>query len=183
MGINKKGMTTLGLLLIIFVALAIIIIMVVLSYAMGIVDNVFSQIDFTIGNNSFNETYQETLQPGLLIMETTFPAIISTGVLLGMVIGLVIVGYSVKKMNRLWILVDIFIIIVAEILAVIIRDSFVSFISSNPAFLSIAQTTLSGGAKYIVNLPIIIPTIGVLVMLATYFLTKEKEESDFEAIE
>lgn len=176
---NKRGQgLTLGLIAIIVFALILMIILGIGSFSFGLVDEQFSQLNFTIGNISFAEEYQNTLQPGIVSLETTVPQIISVAVLFGMVILMLIVGYNAKKIDQLWILFDIFIIIGAEIIAVAIRASFVSFMNNIPGLLTVYSTTLSGGAKFILNLPTIVPTLGVLVMIATYFTNEKKEEPE-----
>ena len=159
-------------------ALVLMIVLVVASWGFGLVDDNLSTLNFNIGNTSFNETYQNTLQPGLNFMETTVPQIISLGVLMGMIICLMIVGHLTKKVGRLWILFDIGIIIVAEVLAASVSSAFTSFINSDPQILAVASTNLSAGSKFIMNLPIIVPFAGMLIMLATHLLVKEKVKEE-----
>ncbi len=173
---NKKGLATFGLILVIIVALILMIFIVMLSFAMGTADQVLSQLNGTIGNTSIAETYQNTLKGGIVAMETTVPQIISTGVLLGMILGMLIVGFNIKKIHQIWMAVDIVIIIIAEALASLVTTNFIVYISSNEAFTEIARYTLPQAAKFVLNLPILVPTIGVVVMLVTYFTTKAKEE-------
>lgn len=175
---DKRGITSLGILFIIVFALLALVIIGVLTYAMGIADSLFSQIDGTIGNTSINETYQETLGVGINAMKTTFPTILSIAILLGMVLVLVFIAYKNKKTGRLWILFDIIIIIIAEILAVLVKQGFTSYINLSPEMLAVFRDTLTGASKFMFNLPIIIPTVGALVMLLTHFITKEKEEEE-----
>lgn len=173
---DKKGLTTLGLFLVVIVALVLMIFIVMLSFAMGTADTVLSQLNGSIGNTSIQETYQNTLQGGIVAMETTVPQIVSTGVLLGMIIGMLIVGFNVKKLHQIWMAVDIMIIVAAEALASLVTTNFIVYIQSNEAFTAIARDTLPQATKFILNLPILVPTIGVVVMIVTYFTTKEKEE-------
>ena len=175
---NKRGFTTLTLIGVIFISLVMMIILGVVIQGFSVADSVFSQIDFNITENiSFNETYQETLGPGLTAVTTTVPQLISTGILLGMILCMMIVAYSTERKNSLWLMLDIAIIIVAEMGAVLVKDSFTSFINSSPEMLEIFSTTLSVGSKYILNLPIIVPVLGVLVMIVTQIIGKKKEEA------
>lgn len=173
---NKRGLATISLILVIVVGFFLVVFLTILSYSMGAVDGSLSQLDGNIGNDSLQEVYGDTLQLGVISMETTFPQIISISVLLGMVISMVVVGYNIKNLNQIWILVDIFILIVAEALAVLIKSLFTSYMNSNEAFLGILRDTLPFAAKFILNLPILVPTIGVVIMIATYFVAKDKEE-------
>jgi len=176
MDLNKKGVTTVMLIVFVFVGLILLVVLGIGVYGFNLVDDTFSQIDFNISNTSFQETYNQTLQPGIEAMTTTVPVLISTGVLLGFILVMMIAGYSVKRINKLWILLDVFIIIVAEVIAVIISSSFRTFMNSSPELLSIFSNTLSAGSRYVLNLPIIVPILGGLVMLMTYLTVKEKED-------
>lgn len=180
---NKRGFITLTLIGVIFISLVLMVILGVTIYGFTIADNAFSQIEIDFGNNiTFNDTYSETLQPGITSIKTTVPQTISIGILLGMILCMMIVAFSAKRVGRLWIMLDIVVIIIAELGAVAIISSFTSFINSNPVYLQIFSTTLSVGSKFILNLHIIVPTVGVLVMLATYVTNireKEGEEREF----
>lgn len=176
---NKKGFTTITLIFMIFAGFALIFILGIQIYAFDLVDDSLSDIDIQLGNISFNETYEQMLQPGIIAMKTTMPRTIGIGTLLGMVIVMVIIGYKSKKIDSLWITLDILIIIIAEIISVVVRDSFTTFINSSPEFLAIFSNEIPLASKFILNLPIIVPTVGVLIIVATYFITKEPEQDVF----
>lgn len=174
---NKRGFTTLTLLGVIFISFVVMVILGVMIYGASIVDNSFSLIEIDFGNNiTFSEVYAETLQPGLTAAKTTMPTTMSTGILLGMILCMMIVAYNTKRIGRLWLVLDIAIIIIAEMAAVLVISSFTTFINSSPELLQIFSTTLSTGSKYILNLHIIVPTIGVIVMIVTHIIGKTKEE-------
>jgi hypothetical protein len=174
---NKKGFSTLMLFVFVIVGIVLLVLLGVVVYSFNLVDDSFSMINFTIGNSSFQDVYNQTLQIGVTSLNTTMPALISTAVLLGMVLVMMLVGYNMAKISRLWMLLDIALIIGAEILAVAISDSFTTFINSSPEMLAIFSTTLSPSARYIINLPIIVPVVGALIMLTTYLTTTKKEET------
>ena len=175
---NKKGVTTLALIFVIIFSLILVGLFIIGSYTFGLVDDSLTQIEVSIGNDSFQTVYQDTLQLGIKAMETTVPQIASIAILLGMIIVMLIIGYSTKKMGRLWMLVDIGVLIIAEILAVIVTSNFSEYVSSNPAFITIVRDTIPLAAKFILNLPILVPTIGIIIMITTHLMTKEKEESE-----
>lgn len=175
---NKKGVTTLALIGILILAFFIMVFLGGLSFGMGLVDDSMSGLEGDIGNTSLEETYAEILQPGVLAMKTTFPQIISTGVLLGMIIAMLIVGYKRKKQSQIWIMLDVLILIVAEVLAVLIKTLFTDFMNITPEFLAVYRDILPGGAKFILNLPAITPIIGIVIIIATYIITKDKEEDE-----
>jgi hypothetical protein len=178
---NKKGVTTLALIAIIFFALFLIILLAIVSYAAGLFDSQISKLDINLGNFSFNETYQEAMHPSMEVIEVSGPRMISMGVLFGMVLLMLIVGAKTEKKHNLWIILDIVIIIVAEIIAVYIKTVFQDTIMNlSPELYQIFITTLSSASKWILNMPTIIPTVGVLIILATYVLKKEEDEGSEE---
>lgn len=178
---NKKGYSTIGIIAIIFVALFVVMMAILLSYGTGQVDQTLSSIDFNIGNFSFNDTYQSQMHDGLNSVKTTVPQIFSIGILLGMFIVMLLVGYNMPKTNKAWILLDILILIICEGLAVIVVSSFESYLNSNGVFIDISRDILSQPAKFILNLPIIVPIFGGLLILSTYMLSREKKEEEATA--
>jgi hypothetical protein len=176
---NKKGVTTLALIVIIFFSLFLVIGLAIISYSAGLIDSQISKLDITLGNFSFNDTYQESMHPSMEVIETTGPQIVSIGVLLGMVIVMLFVGVKTEKKHNLWIILDIAIIIVAEIVAVYVKITFEdSIMNLSPEFYQIFITTLSAASKWILYMPTIIPTIGALIILATYAFKREEEPSE-----
>jgi len=179
--VNKKGMEVLGLIFIVFAALFILLILGIISLGAGKVDSVLSSLDLTVGNTTWNETYQSMVAPTMEAIETTIPTNMGIALLFGMIICLVFVASKSAPRSKLWIIIDIFILIVAEVIAVIISRSFKeSILNISPEFFTIFTTTLSGSSKFILNLPTIIPTAGILVMLAIYVLRQEQKEEDLE---
>lgn len=179
---KRKGqVTTLGLILIIFLAFFLLILLAILSYGVGVFDTQLSKINLTVGNTTWNATYQEQMHPGMETLRTITPQMISLGVFFGMILVLMFVGVKVKSRSNLWIIADIGVIIVCELVAVAISSAFRNTILSiSPQLLTVFSSTLSGGSKFILNLPTIIPTAGILVMLATYLFKKEAVEDDRE---
>jgi len=179
--VNKKGVETLGVIFVIFAALFILIILAICSYSFGLLDNTLSGLDLTVGNTTWNETYTAQLQPAIQTIETTIPQNVSIGVILGMVLCLLLVGSKVPAKSNLWIILDIFILIIAEIVAVAVSSTFrESLLHITPEFFTIFSTTLSATSKFILNLPTLTATIGVLVILATYIMRKEQKEEEME---
>ena len=175
---NKRGVTTITLIILIFTCLTLMGILGVTTWTASLIDESLSSIeDFNIGNQSFQEVYNETLKPGLETASTTMPQIISMGTMLGMVILMMLIGYFSTEIGRMWLLVDIAVLIIAEAIASSVSSGFVSYMNSTPELLEIYSNTLSDGAAFVINLPIIIPAIGMLIMLATYIKVK-KERRD-----
>lgn len=178
---NKRGMESLGLIFIIFAALFVLIILGIMSYGMGVVDKSFSSLNLTIGKTTWNQTYQQQMHPGIESLRTTGPQIMSVGLFFGMIFCLILVGIKVPSRKNIWIMVDIAVLIVVEIVAVIISQTFRNnILSVSPELLTVFSTTLSAGSKFILNLPTIIPTAGIIVIIATYLFKKEDVEEEVD---
>lgn len=174
---NKKGVTTVTLIAFVFISLLLVIALGVFSFVIGAVDDSFSSIDLNIGNQSFNDTYQELMHGGMETLEITVPRNVATGTLIGMVLIMILIGVKAPKKSNVWLILDVGIIIVAEIFAVVISSSFEnSILHLTPEFFNIFSTTLAESSKWILNLPVIVPTVGALIMAATYILKKGLRE-------
>ncbi len=175
--LNKKGLTTLGLIVIIFISFILLVSLGVVSWAISLADDQISSLDFLIGNQSFNDTYQQIMKPSMDVLSVNGPKIISIATMIGMVLVLIFVAMKSPKKSRLWILVDIFIIIISVMIAVAIKTSFEdSILNLTPELFEIFTTTLAEGSKWILNLPTIVGTLGALIIIATYVLKREDEE-------
>lgn len=171
---NKRGQITFMLIFFVIAALVTIGVLGISSWTFGMVDEQLRSFDFELGNVSWNETYNETLGLGLEAASTSSPQLISIGLLFGMIICMMFVGYHAGTKNKLWILLDIGILIVVEILAAISVSSFYSLMNINPELLDVYSNTLSAGSKFVINLPVIAPVVGVLLMIMTNIVNKIK---------
>ncbi len=173
---NKKGFTTFSLIVMIILGLVTLIIMGIMVLGFDLVSDSLNSINLTVGNTTFNETYQDTLGQGIDAMRITVPRIISLGVLFGMILIMFLIGYYLVNIDPLWMILDFIVIIVAELLAFQVSTSFQSFINSSPEFLGVYSGTLNEAATFILRLPTIIPVVGVLIMFATYLFNKRRNE-------
>ncbi len=179
---NKKAIakiTTPMLFLVVIFSIIVLVSLGIFSYGFRIADDSISSIDFMIGNQSFNDTYQQIVHPGLEALSITGPRIMSMGILIGMVLVILFIGMKSDIKSKLWIIIDIFIIIFAEMLAVAVKTTFENdLLNLTPELFEVFTTTLSAGSKWILNMPTIIPTVGVLLLIATYVLKKQDQEEE-----
>lgn len=175
---NKRGQLTLMLLFLVVAALIIMIVLGLSTWTFQIVDEQFKSIDFELGNISWNETYNETLGIGIRAASTTVPQLASIGLLFGMIMAMMFVGYYSGTRNKLWILLDIAIIIVAMVLASFAVSSFLALMNLTPELLDVYSITLSAGSKFILNLPVIVPIVGVLIMIMTNIVNKIRRKEE-----
>lgn len=177
---NKRGETSV---MEFFLSIPMIVFYVILgslllSYVGGIVDNSLNSIGLPIGagpnntfNQTFNESYQQHMRPSVLIATNVLPNYLSLGVCLGLIVLLVFIAWKTGEQSRLWIPLDIILIVATFILSVIFRGIYIDqLLNIYPDFYTIGTTTLANASKFLLNLPIIVTVIGVLVMFITYGL-------------
>lgn len=176
---SKKGMSgAFSLIALIFFGLMALVGMAVVSYSAGWIDTTFSSIDFQLGNVSFNETYNQTMKPVFTSLETTIPQMMSMGLILGMVMVMLIISYITPSKNKLWAIVDIVVLIIVEVFAVAVKESFEeSIIHISPEFYQIFITTLDDPSKWVLQMPVIIPAVGLVMMAITYILKSNKQQT------
>lgn len=177
---NKQGQITFMVIFLVVMSLIIMTTLGITTWTFGIVDDELRSFDFDIGieNLSWQETYNKTLGIGLESASTTSPQLMSIGLLIGMILVMMFVAYHAEAKNKLWILLDIGILIVAEILAALVVSSFYQVMNITPELLDIYSNTLSAGSKFVINLPIIAPIVGVLIMIITHIANKLKKEEE-----
>lgn len=172
----KKGFTTtMMIFFFIFAAFFIAIILGVFSYGTAKVQTAFQSINnLSIGNVSFTDTYYTTLDVGLtsIIKQYSF---MSLALLIGMIGVMLIMSYKVEQKNRLLIPLDIVIIVVGFIVSVYLTNAFNNYINANADLFAIYSNSHSLSSTFILNLPIIEPIVGILIMIITYGTVKKKE--------
>lgn len=174
---NRRGMVTFMLIFFVFFSVFVVIIAGTAFYGLETFDSVAGNITgITAGNISFETTYQESLGAGLRTVLSTLSTI-SIALIIGMIIVMMIVGFKLSNQNKLWIILDILIIVVAFIAAVYISQIFSSFINSDPIFLDIYSTDLQKSSTFILNLPFVIAIAGGLIMIITYIPLKRRSRS------
>ncbi|KKM22017.1 hypothetical protein LCGC14_1629610 [marine sediment metagenome] len=175
---NKKGQITLLLFFFVAAALTIMLILGITAWTAKIVDDELRSFDFEIGNISWNETYNQSTGRVLKAASTTSPQMISVGLLIGMILIMMFIGYHSDIKNKLWIMLDVGVMIIVEIFAGIIASSFTSLMNITPELLDVYSTTLSAGSKFVLNLPVIVPIVGVIIMIVTHIVSRIKRRED-----
>lgn len=169
---NKKGLSALILVFFVFLIFFLILYLGVQAYAVSQVQNVFSSIDFNIGNVSFNESYGQTLNPAL---QTIIDRSDNAGLVLifGMIIVMFLIGYNFRA-NRLWIIFDFFAILVTFAISVYLSRFFNTFINSNSELLTLYSTTMQKSSAFVLNLPASVIIVGALMMVLTYGILRKR---------
>jgi len=172
---SKGGFVTITLFFFVFFALMVVFILGIGFYGFEIADTLMGDISgLNIGNTSFEETYDETLGLGFqsFLNSLTWMA---TLLIFGMMFVMMLVGFLIPKGNRMLVVLDIFIIVGAFIVAVYISNAFDSFININEDFLNVYSEDFNTPSTLLLRLPIITTIVGILIMLITYLPFKKKE--------
>jgi len=172
---NRRGVVTLMLIFFIFFALFTVVIAGTALYGFETFDSTLSNLSgINIGNVSFEESYNDTIGRGLKTVISTFSTV-SFALVLGMIIVMLVIGFKSSKDNKLWIVLDVFIIVVAFATSVYISIAFSSFINSSSTFLDIYSVDLQRTSTFLLNLPFVIAIIGAMIILVTYIPFKRKD--------
>lgn len=184
MALNRNILLVGSLILFSVILLLVAIGSIVWSYIFSTVDAQLSSFDIPIGNTSWNESYAQYLQPTIVNAATVMPRAYSLSLSVGMIILMLLVAYWSGDKHRLWIILDILILIGAFIFAVQIREAYLEVLASYQPFYDIGTTIVYEASRFIMNLPITVTVIGVVMMLLTYgmksFRAAAKPEEPYE---
>ena len=174
MVMGKAGkLNALMLIVLIFLGFMGIIIMGIFVYGANLVNQTFSNIDVTIGDQNFTEVYDETLGKGINVFLNSADNYGLT-LLLGMVLLMAITSYAFSERQKVWIVAEFVILIIAFILAVSIQGAYNTVINSSTTLLDIYSIDLIKSSKFILNLPIIIPVVWSFIVIITYGIFKRE---------
>ena len=163
---NKKGISTIQLFLFIFVAFLGILFLGLAMWGFDLVNDALSQ-DVEVGQvnmlNVTNSTFGQ-LNTAFLDLGDSLGIILILSMAVFMFINAYFLG---KRIPKLFIVLDIFILIFAFLLSVYISQSYELVINSS-SILSIYGDNLPKSSAFILNLPLYVGIIGVLIMIFTY---------------
>lgn len=157
----------------IFVMFFFVLTMGVFTYIAVTVDDAFESVDLNISGYTFNETYQDTLGLGVnaIIDQADMWGMF---LLFGMVLLMIICGYFFNSNQKLWIILEIFILVVTFIIAGVLQYTFNEAIHASSELLDIYSTQLEKSSTFILALPFIIPVIWLIMMIIVYGRFKRK---------
>lgn len=175
---DKKGMSLIPLIAYVFLAFFIVLFLGVLLYGLGLFDDAMLGFNVVINGQNFTEVYQQTTQQGINAI-FAIADVSALALLLGMILVMMIVGYYWgDESKRLWIIMDLFIIIVAFVISVYLQNYFIDFINSQGFVDSTVFTVdLAKSSRVIARLPYFVPIAGILIMIVTYGLSRRKSET------
>jgi len=174
---NKKGSTVVWAFIIIFVALLVAIGLGVTVYSFNLVTQTIGQ-DVDIGQVNLQEVTNSTLgqiNTGMLTNADTIGIVF----LLGMILLMVLNGYYIGSKNpKLFFVIDIFLLALFFIPSIYVSQVYETFINSATVFSDTFINTIPKTSKFILNLPVIIGTAGVLTMILSYAGIRKDEETE-----
>lgn len=172
---NKKGMQLMTLLAAVFIIVFFTVFLGVIVFTVNTTDDAFLTVDLVLNDQNFTEVYQNTTQVAFTQIRNTAD---NAGLLLilGMLIVMTLTGYMFRTDKRLWIAADIFLIVVAFVTAVYLLQGFETFVQTSANFTAVYSDDLPETFRLVNNLPILIPIFGIIIMFATYGITRKKEQ-------
>ena len=171
---QAKGMRALMLFVLIVLGVIGIFIMGIFVYGATLVDQTFSSLNVTIGNVSFQESYNDTLGIGInAILDSADDY--GMGLLLGMVLLIVISSFIFHEKQKTWIVLELIILIVSFIFAVAMQRGYDTVINSSSVLLDIYSVDLVNSSTFILSLPVIVPIVWAFIVILSYGLFRKKE--------
>ena len=176
---GKAGkLSALMLIVLIFLGFIAVLIMGIFVYGANIVNQTFSSIDITIGDQNFTEVYDDTLGQGINAFLNSADNY-GLGLLLGLVVLMAITSYAFSEKQKAWIVAEFVILIIAFIISVMIQGAYDTIINSSTTLLDIYSVDLINSSKFILNLHIIVPVVWAFMIILTYGLFR-KDKTAFE---
>ncbi len=172
---GKSGkINTVMLFVLIFLGFMGVVMLGVAVFGASIVDQTFSSIDVQIGEANFTETYDDTLGIGINVFLNSADNY-GLFLLLGMVLLMVGSSFVFREKQKVWIVLEFFILIGAFVLAVTIQRSYDLIINSSTELLNIYSIELINSSKFILNLPVIITVTWFLMIVMAYGMRRKTE--------
>ncbi len=174
---NKKGSAVVWGFIVIFVSLLMAIFLGIAVFGFNEVNKVLSQ-DVNVGQVNLKNVTGTTfgqLNTGFSNNADTIGIIL----LFGMVLLMVLNGYFIgSKYPKLFFIVDIFLLALFFIPSIYVSQLYETFINSTTLFQDTFINTLSKTSKFMLNLPVIMATVGIITMIVTYTGLKKDEQGE-----
>ncbi len=166
-------MRSIMLIPILFIGFFVITIVLFASlYVANTVDDLMNDIDFsvaegTLQNRTFIQVYNDTLGEGVHTIQENSD---NWGMflLLGMVLLMFICGFTFNENQKLWLILEFVILIVAFIFAITFSFMHNELIHTDTEFLDIYSNDLQKSSTFMLTLPVIIPVVWMIMMILTY---------------
>lgn len=175
--LNKKGSTVIWSFVIIFVALLFSIFLGIIVYTFNTTNTVLSQ-DVDIGQVNLQNVTATTfgqINTGMINNADTIGIIF----LFGMILLMIINGYFIGgKLPKLFFIIDIFLLALFFIPSIYVSQIYETFIYSTDLFESTFTDIIPKVSKFMLNLPIIIGTAGIITMIVSYAALRKEDRTE-----
>jgi len=173
---NKSGMVTMQLFLFIFIFLFVAIFLGLAVWGFNLVNDVLD-VDVDIGQVNLRTVNNQTF--GRIAESFTDSAdTIGIVLLLGMCVLMILNGYFVgSRFPKLFLIVDIFILVFIFITAIYLAQTYEIIINVDVVS-DIYQTDIDDVSKFMLNLPLIVSTVGVLIMIVSYAGIRKDDQGE-----
>jgi|TARA_Y100000310_G_scaffold97876_1_gene95533 hypothetical protein len=163
---DKKGQGTSGLVEFMITCFMIIVTIGFFVYAFNLITTSIS-IDQLAGQVNLSSATADTLgQINTAILDKI--NLIGVMILFGLVLAMMINAYFTREtVPKLFIVVDILLIILTYILSTYIANTYETIIALEP-FSSFFLQNLEDPSRFLLNLPEMVVVVGVLIMIITY---------------
>lgn len=173
---NKKGLATVNMFLYVFGVFFGIVFL-------GIIVFIFTQVttvlrtDIDVGQVNLKNVTDDSLGK---ITDGLADNADNLGIMLilGMALMMIMNGYYFgSRNNKIWLVIDFFILIFVFILAVYMSQTYETLINSTTLLSEIFIDTIPKASKFVLNLPSIVATLGALIMIFSYAGINRDEEA------
>ncbi len=172
---DKRGLSLIGLFIGIFWFVFITIFLGLAVFGFSFVNDVFDQ-DLEVGQVNLRDVNNDSfgkINDALVTSADT----IGITLLLGMSVMMILNGfYFGRNTQVVWVVIDIFILVFIFITAVYLSQIYDLFINSSVLFQDVYVDIIPLSSRFVLNLPMIVSTLGSLIMILTYFQTRSREE-------
>ncbi len=172
---NKRGTSLIWGLIIIFASLLIAIFLGITVYSFNLVNDVLSQ-DADIGQVNLKNVSDTTfgqINTGIVNNADTIGVIL----LLGMCLMMIINGYYIGSKNpKLFFVIDIFLLALFFIPSIYVSQIYETFINSSTVFSDTFINIIPKTSKFMLNLPTIMASVGVITMILSYAGIRKDDE-------
>lgn len=170
---NKRGLATLQIISMLFWFTFVVMFLGIGLFGFNQVNDVLD-VDVDIGQVNLRDINADTF--GALNSAFAVNAdSIGLVILLGMSLLMIMNGFIFGDKNKLWIPIDLLVLVFCFIFSVYIAQIYDIFINSTSLF-SLFIDDLPKSSAFILNLPKIVATLGTLIMIFTYAFPGKREE-------
>lgn len=163
---NKKGLATLGLISFTVMSFMVLVVLGIIFFIYSTISTSLA-IDVSLGQVNLANITAQTLTPINTAMLANAD-LISYMMIFGMILGMFANAYFLRdRYHRLFIILDIIIMVMVYIIAVYIAYIYKLLITATTSF-DIYITAMPKASSLMLNLPIIVPIVGVIMMILSY---------------